>query len=287
MRPTIVLLVAEALGSSPDTVMSAAVAIELVHNFSLIHDDIIDGDDRRRGRATVWKALGPNAALLAGDALLTLAFEVLLESDSAVALVAARHLGRATLEMVDGEASEGLLCQDRAQMDDCIAIAQRKTGALFRCACELAGLFGDATQQQCGHLQVFGERVGLAFQIVDDVLAIWGGPGRTGKPECSDLRNRRLTFPVVAALESGTQAGRELHTAYSREQGSSPTDVWQLAQLIERAGARAWCEKKAMELIDEGISELRCGLLCDQATIAAIEAVARHPLDLLMSGGRD
>ncbi|MGH3924256.1 MAG: polyprenyl synthetase family protein, partial [Pseudonocardiaceae bacterium] len=246
MRPTLVLLSAQAVSDVAGVAAAAvpaAVAVELAHNFSLLHDDVMDGDVTRRHRPTAWSVFGMNAAILAGDALLTLALDTLAASGHPAAMDGIRMLSAAVQDLVEGQ-SVDLALERRAevQLAECERMADQKTGALMRCACAVGASFGGGSPEQIRCLRGFGEHLGLAFQHVDDLLGIWGDPAVTGKPVYSDLRSRKKSLPVVSALTSGTLAGLELATLYHRDQPLSDVDLVHAAELIDIAGGRAWSQ---------------------------------------------
>lgn len=166
-------------------------------------------------------------------------------------------LSGAVLELVHGQ-SEDVAFETRADVNlaECVGMAKRKTGALFGCACALGASFGGGSREQVEHLRGFGEQFGLAFQLVDDLLGIWGDPAVTGKPTYSDLHNRKKSLPVVAALTSSTPAGRELSTFYDRDQPLSRQDVVHAAELIDAAGGRAWSHAQVDDLMEQALRHL-------------------------------
>jgi geranylgeranyl diphosphate synthase type I len=257
IRPTLVLLSSAVVGGSPREAVPAAVAVELVHNFSLLHDDVMDGDLTRRHRPTAWSVFGIGSAILAGDALLTLALDVLAASGHPAASVGMRTLSAAVQELVDGQCTD-MDFEQRSTVDlpECEAMAMGKTAALMSGACALGGMFGHATPDQIGHLRTFGEQLGLAFQHVDDLLGIWGKPKITGKPVFSDLRNRKKSLPVVAALVSNTAPGAELAKLYHRSVPPNENELKRAADLVEQAGGRAWSQSQADELTARAITRL-------------------------------
>ncbi len=212
----------------------AAVAIELVHNFSLLHDDVIDGDVTRRHRPTAWSVFGRSAAILAGDSLLTLAFDVLAASGHPDSREGMRILSAAVQSLVEGQSLD-VAFEDRQDIElaECEVMARGKTGALISAACAIGALFGGARSGQVEHMRAFGAELGLAFQLVDDLLGIWGDPAVTGKPVYSDLHNRKKSLPVVAALRSKTTAAQELHELYHADWPLSGVDVERAAALID------------------------------------------------------
>jgi geranylgeranyl diphosphate synthase type I len=280
IRPALVLLAARAAGGDPAAATPAAVAVELVHNFSLLHDDVIDGDLTRRHRPTVWSVFGAGAAILAGSALLALAFDVLAASGHPASASATRMLGAATLDLLEGQHSD-LAFEDRTDVDllECIEMAAAKSGALIGCACAIGGAFGRTTAAQVTLLRDFGERVGLAFQLADDLLGIWGDPVATGKPVHADLRRRKKSLPVVAALTSGTVAGAELAAIYRGTAPLRDRELARAAELVERAGGRAWSRARAEELIADAVRALRSAVDHTSPAAGELAALARLTVD--------
>ncbi|GAA3738639.1 geranylgeranyl diphosphate synthase type I [Spinactinospora alkalitolerans] len=275
LRPALALLAAEAVGGAPAAASPAAVAVELVHDFSLLHDDVMDGDATRRHRPTAWSVFGSGPAVLAGDALLTLAFDVLAASGHPAAPDGMRMLSRAVLDLVGGQSAD-IAFEDRSDVDlrECLSMAERKTGALLGCACALGAAFGGGDREQVAGLRGFGERLGLAFQFTDDLLGIWGDPAVTGKPVHSDLVNRKKSLPVVAALTSGTPAGEELAALYRRDRPLSGTEPARAAELVDIAGGRAWSRIRADDLLAQALELLR-SIGPPQRAAAELTALAR------------
>jgi geranylgeranyl diphosphate synthase type I len=274
LRPALVFLAAAAVtGTCPvseadDNVVRAAVAVELVHNFTLIHDDVIDEDALRRHRETVWTVFGIPNAILAGDALQALATQVLAKATTPVAAAGVSVLQDCVQELIEGQAADlSFETRNDVGLTECIAMAGGKTGALISCACELGALLGGASQEQIRLLRAFGMHFGLAFQLADDLLGIWGEPGVTGKPAQSDLWSRKKSLPVVAALDSGTEAAIELSAMYEKPDAWGQTEVLRALTLLERAGARAWTHREAAH---HAASALACldGAGLDQAATA-------------------
>ncbi|MEO5873886.1 MAG: family 2 encapsulin nanocompartment cargo protein polyprenyl transferase [Streptosporangiaceae bacterium] len=271
LRPALALLACEAVGGSADQAVPAAVAVELVHNFSLLHDDVMDGDATRRHRATAWAVFGVNPAILVGDVLLTLAVEVL-----AVAGGPTRLLSAAVLDLLDGQNSD-MAFEGRLDvtLPECLTMAAAKTGALLRSACALGAATGGGSPAQVARLGNFGSHLGLAFQLVDDLLGIWGDPEVTGKPVHSDLLNRKKSLPVVYALTSGTPAGHELLGLYESEDLLDPRHA---AALVDQAGGRTWAQDHAAELLDQALAELHAAEPHKRATeeLTALAHLVTH-----------
>lgn len=279
IRPALALLSAEAAGGEAVDALPAAVAVELVHNFSLIQDDVIDGDLTRRHRPAVWSVFGTGAAIVAGDALLALAVDVLAASTAPAAPAAVRMLGAATLEVLEGQHAD-LEFEQRTDVDllEGLRMAAGKSGALLGCACALGGSFGGGSAAQLTLLRGFGEQLGVAFQLTDDLLGIWGDPEVTGKPIYSDLQRRKKSLPVVAALTSGTAAGAELAELYKPDRPLSDAELVHAAGLVERAGGRAWSRTRAGDLLADALRALRSAIDPTVDTVRAaaeLAAVAR------------
>jgi geranylgeranyl diphosphate synthase, type I len=176
VRPALAVLSAEAAGGDAGAAVPGAVAVELVHNFSLLHDDVIDGDRERRHRPTVWALYGVGPALLVGDALLTLGHQVLLEQDPAGATASA-ELTDAVAAMIGGQADD-MTFEGRADVTtgECLGMVAGKTGALLSCAATIGSVLVGAPTAVVESLRSYGAHLGVAFQAVDDILGIWGDP---------------------------------------------------------------------------------------------------------------
>ncbi|RZQ63794.1 family 2 encapsulin nanocompartment cargo protein polyprenyl transferase [Amycolatopsis suaedae] len=278
LRPALTLLGATAVGAGQGAV-PGAVAVELAHNFSLLHDDVMDGDVTRRHRATAWAVFGTGPAILAGDALLTLALDVVAGCGHPAAHTAMRTLADAVQALVEGQITD-LAFEKRSDVtvSECVGMAEAKTGALLGAACAVGGLLGGACAEQTDLLRRFGEKLGLAFQHADDLLGIWGDPAATGKPVHSDLRSRKKSLPVVAALTSGTPAGRALDELYHRADPLSESDLVRAADLVEMAGGREWSRAQAGRLLAGALRDLRAVRPGGTATVE-LAALARLATD--------
>jgi geranylgeranyl diphosphate synthase type I len=242
VRPALAVLSAEVTGAAPEVGVPGAVAVELVHNFSLLHDDLMDGDEQRRHRDTAWKVHGPAQAILVGDALFALANEVLLELGTVDAGRAARRLTRASLALIDGQAQDiSYEHRDRVSVEECLEMEGNKTGALLASASSIGAVLGGADEHTADTLEKYGYHLGLAFQAVDDLLGIWGDPDATGKQTWSDLRQRKKSLPVVAARGQilAADAKSSDFANFSEEEFAAR------AALIEEAGGREWTADEA------------------------------------------
>lgn len=238
VRPALAYVCAEAVGADPAVASPGAVAVELVHNFSLLHDDVMDQDVERRHRATAWVVFGIGEAILAGDALLTLAHDSLIQPPTEGRLSATVALSDATASMITGQ-TEDLAFEGQMDvtLDACLGMLERKTAALIACACKVGAILGGGSEKEVRVLGDFGMHLGLAYQAIDDVLGIWGEEDRTGKPAWSDLRRGKRSLPVVAALEAAGPDGGELRSLLSKPERSD-RDLEMIADAIEHHGGR-------------------------------------------------
>jgi geranylgeranyl diphosphate synthase type I len=237
VRAALSLVSAAAAGAAEEVGVLGAVAIELVHNFSLIHDDIIDEDTERRHRSTVWSEYGVGSAIIAGDALATLALQILLDEPTPERVLAARCLVEATQLMIAGQADDmAFESRPSVTVEECLAMESGKTSALLSCAVSLGAILAGAPDATVQALGEFGSHLGTAFQAVDDLLGVWGEPARTGKPVGSDLSQHKKTLPVSFALARTDEGTEELRRLLETE--LSPRDVERARILLEECGAR-------------------------------------------------
>ena len=240
IRPALAVLSAEAVGAPAQAGVPGAVAVELVHNFSLLHDDVIDCDQERRHRPTVWVLFGVGRAIIAGDALLSLAQHVVLTTGGQPehAGLAALSLADATTDMIAGQALD-MAFESLAGVDveRCLTMEAGKTGALLGCAASLGAILAGAPRPEVTALRDYGVQLGLAFQAVDDLLGIWGDPRSTGKPAWSDLRQHKKTLPIAAALAAGNGGAHELAALLAADHLDEP-QIARAAELVERCGGR-------------------------------------------------
>jgi geranylgeranyl diphosphate synthase, type I len=262
LRPSLALLACEAVGGDASRALPFAAALELVHNFSLVHDDVQDRDAKRHGRETVWSLWGEAQAINAGDALLAIAHLTLAGAPNAgfsaeTALWASALLSERTLEMVEGQVMD-IDFESRLDvaLEEYLAMISRKTGALFDASLALGGLAGGATLAQVQALGRCGRALGIAFQVRDDMLGAWGAEARTGKPAASDILRRKKALPAVFAFERADPGQREeLSRIYSSESVSSE-DVDRTLSTMDSLGAAGYCAGVAAEYRDLALGEL-------------------------------
>jgi geranylgeranyl diphosphate synthase type I len=253
LRPRLLLCVAEAEGGSIESALDAAAAVEILHNYSLVHDDIEDNDELRRGRRTVWAVYGIPQALNAGDALCAISFLALTNSVSrhsderVLHMVRALHEAHAT--MCDGQSMD--LAYERATQVDLAAynrMISAKTAALFGASSQLGALCAPCDDEAVVRYRELGRAFGMAFQIRDDVLGIWGTLDATGKVSGNDIARRKWTFPVVWALAQPESAARErIAQAYARGETLDNATVCAVIDALNELGAREAANQASAE----------------------------------------
>ncbi len=263
LRPLLLLFACEALGGEPEAALPAAVAVELVHSFSLVHDDIQDQDEERHGRPTAWRLFGPAQAINLGDGLRELGalalFELGRHFPPEVVLEASKALSRATLEMIEGQVLDlALEAKAEATLKEYEAMALRKTGALLGGALELGALLAGVDDKIIEAFKGFGCALGLVFQGRDDILGIWGEQARMGKAPKSDLLRKKKSLPIVLALDLEREwngAEGPLHEIYRRE-ALDEADLPRLIGLLERLNIRGEAEAKVGEYCHQALAGL-------------------------------
>ena len=282
LRPLLCLLVCEACGAPWQRALPAAAALELLHNFSLIHDDVEDESLERRGRRTVWANWGIAQAINTGDAMYSMSFlalQRLLSSGDSGSTVSQAYalLARTALVLCQGQYLdldfEKRLRVDLPQYTDMI---ERKTATLIACATETGALLGGASGQRRECFRVYGLELGLAFQVVDDILGIWGDPQVTGKPARDDLQRRKKTLPVVWALKQEDGDPNGLGDILADPSPLDGAALDRALEILDSLGARGFARATAEEhraralsaLSDTHIEHPAIGLLHHLATVA-------------------
>ena len=220
IRPILCLAAAEAVGGKTDAILPAACALEMIHTYSLIHDDLpaMDNDDYRRGRPTLHKVFGEDIAILAGDALLTEAFHLLTdrkrmpEIPTDRLLDVAREIAEAAgyRGMVGGQVQDIRAEGEKVGLETLYAIHRRKTGALLRVSLRAGAILAGAGDEALADLSDYGGKIGLAFQIADDILNVEGDPALLGKGTGSDAARGKITFPALLGIEASRARAEEL-----------------------------------------------------------------------------
>lgn len=262
LRPTLLLLAYEAAGAwglAHDGVsgidyleraLPAAVAVELTHNFSLIHDDIEDSDTERRHRPTVWKLWGVPQAINAGDGLFSLARLTLWEAlEKGVEGDIAARLGKlldfACLTLAEGQYLD-ISFEERHDISVAMYIdmISRKTAALMECAAAMGASLGTRDSETIARLSSFGKAIGIAFQVRDDMLGVWGTTEKLGKTPAGDVYRRKKSLPFLHALECADAQDRQtLQTLYQQEDALTEAQVEQVLTIFAHTDTRVYCQQ--------------------------------------------
>ena len=262
LRPTLCMFACEALEGDLSRALLAAASIELIHNFSLIHDDIQDQDLERRHQPTVWALWGQPRALVAGDALQSVGDLAMLRSAQAgvppaTTMEVSRLLTQAYLEMIEGQCLD-LSFETRTTIttDDYLNMIACKTGALIRSSVEIGATLATMDQEVTRAFASFGGYLGRAFQIRDDYLGVWGDESATGKSTDNDIRRRKKSFPAVFALERASGGAREdLYRIYSQEEVED-SDVERVMAIMEELGAARYAQQLTQDSAQQAIQAL-------------------------------
>lgn len=257
VRPTLCVLSCKAVGGDWRMALPAAASVELVHSFSLIHDDIEDGDEERRGRPTVWRVWGEPQAINAGDAMHGLARLALLRLDEegvseGKVIRAASILDETCVELCEGQYLD---ISYEGRLDISIAayleMIDRKTAALMACSLEIGALLGTEDESAVQSFRRLGRKLGLAYQMKDDILGVWGG-----RPSVSDIEKRKNTLPVICAWESAGGKEREELLRIYRQDTMTAEDVDRVTEILSDVGAKEHAEAIAEKSYQEVLGEL-------------------------------
>lgn len=275
IRPALCLFAAELFGVPAEAALPGAVAVELIHNFSLVHDEVQDRDAERHHRPTVWAIHGEGQAINAGDYLITRAIDALISSDasSVRAAGALRILNDAMARMIAGQWAD-IAFESRVDVTtaEYIEMIRGKTGALLGAPLAMGAVLAGADADQADRLHRWGETIGLAFQVRDDYLGIWGNPDLTGKSNVNDLLRKKKTLPVVHGFEHD-QSGA-VRAAYARE-SITDDDVPAIVAALESAGTPEFVRGEA-----DGLAAEAEGLVADfelpPASRQALREIGRY-----------
>ena len=257
VRPILLLLTTEAHGGDWRAALPAAAAVELLHNFTLIHDDIEDQDRTRRGRPTLWSLWGIPQAINAGDALFTISYRAMLDLETrghpaSTVTLALRRFTEGTIRITEGQHRDiGFEDDGDVTEERYLAMIAGKTSALIGLAAELGAIAAGATPAAQSNHRRFGEALGKAFQMYDDLLGLWGDPRRTGKPVASDLIRRKKTLPILRGMRLSPRF-RDLML----EGNLNQERIAEALAELERCQCRAYTEERARHYHDMALAAL-------------------------------
>lgn len=276
LRPILCLLACAEVGGDPAQALPAAAAIEILHNFSLIHDDVEDGDETRRHRPTVWKIWGVPQAVNVGDAMFALAFAAIQRlSHRGVApktvLAALDRFTQTCIALTEGQHLDMRFEQTPVvTVDEYMRMIQGKTAALVGASVAIGARVGGASQNQETDLLQFGQAVGLAFQIQDDILGIWGDPNVTGKSAGNDILRRKKSLPILQALNHPT-IGERMQAAFALP--VDPDQLPHILTLMEEAQVRQFAEQQMINQHALALASLNAAL-GERAASSTLRALA-------------
>ena len=235
IRPLLIVLACEAVGGTMNEALNAAVAIEVLHNFTLVHDDIMDNAESRRGRATVHVRWDNNVAILVGDELVALAYRELLRTKSKAIAQVADVFTEGVIEVCEGQTydKEYEMLQDVSINDYLIMIA-KKTGKLFSVSAEIGALIGEGTEREIRALRSYGTYIGRAFQIQDDLLDVIADEKEFGKMIGGDIVEGKKTFLLIKALERAQGKDKKLIVSIIKNKGTTKKNVQSVKEIYER-----------------------------------------------------
>lgn len=239
IRPMLLVLSCEAAGGSGNDALDAAAAVEILHNFTLVHDDIMDNADTRRGRETIHKKWNRDTAILAGDGLLGFAYRLLLKTKSARIQDAAKAFTEAIIEVCEGQSwDKEFETRQSVSISEYIMMIDKKTSELLKCCAEIGALIGGGTDGEIEALKEYALNTGLAFQIQDDLLDIIADEKKFGKKIGGDLREGKKTYLLLKALETATdKADRILLNSVIENKGvKNDGDIIRIKNVYEKYG---------------------------------------------------
>ena len=238
IRPVLVLMACEAVGGDIEKAIMPAVGLEMYHNFTLLHDDVMDKADIRRGKPTVHVKWDDKTAILSGAAMLTMATQLIARDDAAVMPQVMELFNRTAMEIYEGQQYDmDFESRGDVTVEEYIAMIRLKTSVLLGCACKMGALIGGADEATAQRFYEIGENLGLAFQLQDDMLDVWGDEATFGKAIGGDIMNNKKTFLLINACQRATDDNRiELALWLNTENASRAVKVPAVTAIYERLG---------------------------------------------------
>lgn len=266
LRPFMVIKSCEMLSGTAKRAMPAAAAVELVHNFTLVHDDIMDNDEMRHGTATVHRSYGMPLAILAGDILFSKSFELIafngrksgIPDRDITSMVA--QLSRACTEICEGQATDiGFASSSKFPKEsDYIKMIGKKTAALFEVSCALGALSAAShTERDVDNLSSFGRNIGIAFQLVDDLIGVVGDPKLTGKAAGNDIREGKKTYPILLAISNSKDKDRDRILKVFGSKNASSTDIREAVRVISDIGIEQDVRNSARKYMNDALKSIQ------------------------------
>ena len=277
IRPVLVLMACEAVGGDIEKAIMPAVGLEMYHNFTLLHDDVMDKADIRRGKPTVHVKWDDNTAILSGDAMLTMATQLIARADAAVMPQVMELFNRTAMEIYEGQQYDmDFESRGDVTVEEYIAMIRLKTSVLLGCACKMGALIGGADEVTAQRFYEIGENLGLAFQLQDDMLDVWGDEATFGKAIGGDIMNNKKTFLLINACQRATDDNRiELALWLNTENASRAVKVPAVTAIYERLGLKELSEAEIAKYNDKAMATVFETAVDEPAKKAFIDLISR------------
>lgn len=273
LRPSLALMAADAFGNAAERAERAAVGLEIFHNFTLLHDDVMDQSDMRRGRPSVHAKWDVNTAILSGDTMLTLATRCVSDVDDSILRRVLDTFNEMALRVYEGQRLDmDFEKSDKVGLEDYIRMISDKTGALLGAAAKIGALIGGASDKDAEHMAEYGVMLGLAFQIQDDWLDVFGDSMTFGKPIGGDINNNKKSFLLLTALATDTPDATALKEAMKLPAGDTKIKI--VTRLYERLDMTRHCREAIAAYSAKALGALKATSLSDDA---------REPFRLLVN----
>ena len=264
LRPSLALMAADAFGNAAERAERAAVGLEIFHNFTLLHDDVMDQSDMRRGRPSVHAKWDVNTAILSGDTMLTLATRCVSDVDDSILRRVLDTFNEMALRVYEGQRLDmDFEKSDKVGLEDYIRMISDKTGALLGAAAKIGALIGGASDKDAEHMAEYGVMLGLAFQIQDDWLDVFGGSMTFGKPIGGDINNNKKSFLLLTALATDTPDATALKEAMKLPAGDTKIKI--VTRLYERLDMTRHCREAIAAYSAKALGALKATSLSDDA----------------------
>ncbi len=258
LRPALLLAGHYLFDDNYEASLPAAFAVEVFHNFSLVHDDIMDAAPLRRGQPTVHTKFGLNAGVLSGDAMLVLAYDFLLKTESPALLELVRRFNQMAIQVCEGQQMDlNFETQQRVTIEEYLQMVEMKTAVLVACALEIGALIGGASSTDARLLYEFGRNLGIAFQLQDDILDAFGDPEKFGKRTGGDIAQNKKTYLFLKALEvAPAEMAKRLSVLFSLQTQQEEQKIEEVLELFNQLNIKELTEKKKDEYWQESLLAL-------------------------------
>ena len=258
VRPQLAMIASHMFGGQDQDVLPAALALEIFHNFTLLHDDVMDHAEVRRGRPTVHVKWNENTAILSGDQMLIEAYKMLSRVPAEKLSKVLQLFNKMATEICEGQQYDvDFESQEHVAIDDYLLMIRLKTSVLLATALQMGAYIAGAGEREQDALYQFGIHIGLAFQIQDDILDVWGDPATFGKAIGGDIACNKKTFVTLTALQLADEDSRHaLHTWLSQTMQDNVEKIAAVTAIYDRLEVRAECEKRVVELTQQALAYL-------------------------------